>query len=333
MHKKQKKPVNWGVFNDKELAEAIKKAEEGGTGASTWNDVSGKPFETIGSGLSVTEGTLSATGESTWSNVLSKPFETIGEGLTVTEGTLSATGGAGGADWNAASGEAGFIANKPFDISTENTYTVYADMSEPTPVQANKLGYFAVASQLNTAYAGIIPVDSFPAFNIGDKFVMTYDGVEYEDTVVSLEQGAPITENYMAMAGGGTIEQPLFIGCVPMGGWIVMIIDDTLPTTEGSTIDVSNYKATGRTLLSAGKIKLGKGLYVGRNDDISARITDSEIDSKIANAYDVLTADGAGGASWQPIAIPNCPTTTDGTYKLQAVVSDGSVTYSWVAST
>lgn len=51
-----------------------------------------------------------------------KPFETIGSGLTVEDGALKTTGGSGGrgADWDAEEGEDGFIENKPFESHIEN---------------------------------------------------------------------------------------------------------------------------------------------------------------------------------------------------------------------
>ena len=63
----------------------------GGGGASSWNDLSGKPFSSIGTGLSVSEGVLSANAQiPAWSSVTSKPFASIGTGLTVTDTVLSA---------------------------------------------------------------------------------------------------------------------------------------------------------------------------------------------------------------------------------------------------
>ena len=51
-----------------------------------------------------------------------KPFETIGSGLTVEDGALKTTGGSGGrgADWDAEEGEDGFIENKPFESHIED---------------------------------------------------------------------------------------------------------------------------------------------------------------------------------------------------------------------
>lgn len=209
------------------------------------------------------------------------------------------------ADWNENdSAEASYIENKPFDIETEYEYTVYADMSEPTPVEADKLGYFDVLSQNigHTVYAGVVPVGSeteIPTFNVGDKLKIEYDGVVYEDTITVVTNGFPTETENMAKISG-TFEQPLFVGIFPMGGWVVLIIDDTLPTTAGSTIDVSDYLLTGKTKLGASKVKLGNGLYVDENDSISARITNSEMDSQNNANGNVLTADGNGGADWLP---------------------------------
>ena len=47
------------------------------------------------------DGTISATGTlgTAWTNITGKPFDTIGSGLTVTGGVLSVTGGGGSVDW------------------------------------------------------------------------------------------------------------------------------------------------------------------------------------------------------------------------------------------
>lgn len=60
----------------------------------SWQDVTGKPFESIGSGLSVDPDTkeLSATGGGgnlNWSDVQNKPFNDIGTGLYVNDGHLN----------------------------------------------------------------------------------------------------------------------------------------------------------------------------------------------------------------------------------------------------
>ena len=65
-----------------------------------------------------TDGTISATGTlgSAWTNVTGKPFETLGSGLTVTGGVLSVTGGGGSVDW-------ADITNKPsvFPVAIAST--------------------------------------------------------------------------------------------------------------------------------------------------------------------------------------------------------------------
>lgn len=61
-------------------------------GISEWSQVQNKPFETIGSGLSVTNNVLSAD-DQTWSQIQNKPFERIGSGLSVVNGVLNANVG------------------------------------------------------------------------------------------------------------------------------------------------------------------------------------------------------------------------------------------------
>lgn len=63
----------------------------GGGSTPSWSDVTDKPFDTIGTGLTVTAGALEATGTAStpsWSDVTSKPFSTVGAGLEVSEGAL-----------------------------------------------------------------------------------------------------------------------------------------------------------------------------------------------------------------------------------------------------
>lgn len=55
-----------------------------------------------GTNITIAEdGTISATGTlgSDWTNITNKPFNTLGSGLTVTNGVLSVTGGGGSVDW------------------------------------------------------------------------------------------------------------------------------------------------------------------------------------------------------------------------------------------
>lgn len=53
-----------------------------------WENVKNKPFTSIGDGLTVTDGVLSAAGASTWDALTGKPFESVGDGLTVNSGSL-----------------------------------------------------------------------------------------------------------------------------------------------------------------------------------------------------------------------------------------------------
>lgn len=73
-------------------------------GISDWEQVTDKPFETIGNNLTVVNNVLSAD-DQTWNQILNKPFSSIGSGLTVTNGVLSA---------NVATPSWSTIDNKPF---------------------------------------------------------------------------------------------------------------------------------------------------------------------------------------------------------------------------
>ena len=74
-------------------------------GISEWSQVRNKPFETIGSGLTVVNDVLTAD-DVTWSQVRNKPFETIGSGLTVVNGVLNANVNV--RNWDD-------VSNKPFE--------------------------------------------------------------------------------------------------------------------------------------------------------------------------------------------------------------------------
>ena len=55
----------------------------------TWNMLNNKPFSTIGSGLNVVGDALVTDINLTWSQVTSKPFNSVGSGLTVSSNTIS----------------------------------------------------------------------------------------------------------------------------------------------------------------------------------------------------------------------------------------------------
>jgi hypothetical protein len=62
----------------------------GGGGSTTWSQVPGKPFNSIGTGLTVTGGALNADGAApAWTTVTGKPFESVGNHLTVVGGELA----------------------------------------------------------------------------------------------------------------------------------------------------------------------------------------------------------------------------------------------------
>ena len=80
------------------IHDGIKKCyEDGKAQPSSWGTLAGKPFDGIGTGLSVDEeGNLNAeggAGASSWEDLTDKPFENIGTGLSVDEeGNLNAEG-------------------------------------------------------------------------------------------------------------------------------------------------------------------------------------------------------------------------------------------------
>jgi hypothetical protein len=53
-----------------------------------WDLIDNKPFETIGDGLEVVDGALTADVGGSWSDISDKPFNSVGDGLTVDNGVL-----------------------------------------------------------------------------------------------------------------------------------------------------------------------------------------------------------------------------------------------------
>ena len=60
------------------------------TASVSWDNVNNKPFNTVGSGLTVSDNVLSADGVSTWSEIQNKPFDAVADqaGLMVDNGEL-----------------------------------------------------------------------------------------------------------------------------------------------------------------------------------------------------------------------------------------------------
>lgn len=123
-------------------------------------------------------------------------LEEVPEGATVfaeVDGTVkripgSGLGGTNGADWNAAEGEDGYIANKPFDVglkkikladvlTIEFTATATDDGSGNTVYVADIAQYFSTLGRITTYFGDQSgPYGGMPMF-------YSLDGVEYELTV------------------------------------------------------------------------------------------------------------------------------------------------------
>ena len=94
-------------------------------GITYWNDIQNKPFSFIDNNtLEVVDDTLKAKAPTipnqTWSQIEQKPFETIGSGLSVDPNTkeLKADGGSATVNWDD-------IQNKPFSFLDSNLFMVY----------------------------------------------------------------------------------------------------------------------------------------------------------------------------------------------------------------
>lgn len=198
----------------------IRSIPQGGGGASTWSEIENKPFETIGSGLSVDgQGVLSATG-----------------------------GGAGGADWNAQEGEAGFIENKPFDVET-----VEVVLSDYT------LQYNAEYSDMGHPFYGTFD-DAAPIQNLTSPTTISvyYNDIEVDETIVDFS-GILVSQSYLNYMIQGIYENPVIALLNQGGAWVFAVMDDNLPSQEGSSITVSVNKAS-ITRLNADKINLAPSL-------------------------------------------------------------------------
>jgi hypothetical protein len=131
----------------------------GGGGSTAWADVTGKPFTSIGTGLTVTDGALSADGAApAWGLVTGKPFEALTEDFTVTAGQLHV---------NDALLEGKLDAQKSYGTTT----SAYSHASDGG-------GYrFATSTEANfvgaDAGTGIFMYSKNPADNVGSRVIVT----------------------------------------------------------------------------------------------------------------------------------------------------------------
>ena len=215
--------------------------EKGVSEAESLNDIAGQ----IGS---ISQG---GGGASTWSEIENKPFETIGSGLSVDgQGVLSVTGGgAGGADWNAQEGEAGFIANKPFDVETVEVvlsdYTLWYNDEFSTEMGHPFYGTF---------------YDAAPIQDLTSPTTISvyYNDIKVDETIVDFS-GILVSQSYLNYMIQGIYENPVIALLNQGGAWVFAVIDDNLPSQEGSSITVSINKAS-VTRLNANKINLAPSL-------------------------------------------------------------------------
>ena len=96
--------------------------------SADWDDITNRPFESIGSGLEVVNGVLNATGgqggNPAWNDVTNKPFSTLGNQMTNTGDALGVA--------NASPTIAGVI--KTYWDSSTNTLYITDNGNSPIPV-------------------------------------------------------------------------------------------------------------------------------------------------------------------------------------------------------
>ena len=105
-----------------------------------------------GTNITIAEdGTISATGTlgSDWASVTNKPFNTLGSGLTVTNGVLSVTGGGGSTDWSQ-------ITNKPLTFAPPiATNLVLGGVKQGTNITIAPDGTISATGSLGTDWSNI----------------------------------------------------------------------------------------------------------------------------------------------------------------------------------
>ena len=151
-----------------------------------WDTLQSKPFETLGSGLSVdAQGVLSATGggggSSDWSDITNKPFSTVGNGLSVTNNVLSADSQLP----SISSGDAG----KSLVVNSGETGVQWSDVSEVYIGSSTPSGDYTVWIDPNGDAAEFAwsEISNKPFDSVGDGLsvdssgALNVDPIDYSD--------------------------------------------------------------------------------------------------------------------------------------------------------
>jgi len=300
-----------------------------GTIGSAWTAVTGKPFETLGTGLSVTggalnvtggggstdwkditnkptaftptpangttlggvkqgtnitiasDGTISATGSlgTDWSNVTNKPFTSIGSGLTVTGGVLSANGGGGSVDWTAITNKpstfpvaiggkdqlGGFKVGAGLNVQPDGTLSAQYDA--PTWAEVTgKPATFPVAPATKSALGGVI----------------AGTGVNIDGSgVISVNSATPSWNDITGKPATFTppIASDKVLGGVKEGAGINIEADGTINTVQAAPYwnEVLDKPAVFPVAIATndtlGGVIAGNGVSIAANGEISVRTT------------------------------------------------------------
>lgn len=156
-------------------------------GISEWSQVQHKPFETIGSGLSVNNNVLSAD-DQTWNQIGNKPFETIGSGLTVVDGVL---------DTNVSTPKWSEIDNRPFS-SIGVGLTVDSNNRLNANIRSVQLTTQGTGTASSPQYQQLAVNDSGTTTNSeidGTKFMEYSQNLSTSDSTVYTFSSSEITAN------------------------------------------------------------------------------------------------------------------------------------------
>jgi hypothetical protein len=175
--------------------------------APAWSAVTGKPFETIGTGLSVTGGALNATGTTTtWATLAGKPFTNVGANLTVTGDALTTSGLPTIAGENTLTGantftgqinaRNGLLVAPTTDAAQIYFYDIDTMRASATYRHANS-NDFTTKGYVDGAVSGATPawtaVTGKPFNGLGGSMKVTNNNLEAGDNIPRLDGGNSFT--------------------------------------------------------------------------------------------------------------------------------------------
>lgn len=209
----------------------------------------------------------------------------IADGTTITvdgNGVISAVGGGSSvqADWAETDpADDSFIQNKPFDIVSETQ--LFNDTLTYDATASGQFGHTIYGDPAN-------PVTVLTNVDVGTEIIVEYGTTTFTENVVSGIGGMAVSESYKNFIQGTPYTPPCILYMqTDSTHALILVIDDTLPTTTGATIttDLTNREVS---KLNASKIDLGGGV---KNDN-----------GKLVGVGNRQTIENTGGAN--SITIP-----------------------------